>query len=60
LIEHYDVWLEIFEKNRGGKEPGLDTPFTWAGPAGYPFPRKSADNFVAKYKQYWQELYGED
>ena len=57
LIEHYDVWLELFEKQRGGKEPDLESPFTFAGPEGYPFPKKAEMRFKAKYRQYWTELY---
>ncbi|MDH3440878.1 MAG: hypothetical protein OEM63_09010 [Gammaproteobacteria bacterium] len=57
LIEHYDVWLEIFEKQRGGNEPDLEAPFTFAGPAGYPFPRGSERNFKEKYGLYWNQLY---
>jgi hypothetical protein len=59
LIEHYDVWLELFERQRGGSEPDLETPFTYAGPAGYPFPKESATRFKQKYEEYWKELYGD-
>ena len=58
LIEHYDVWLEKFEKQRLAEEPDLESPFTFVGPDGYPFPRTSADHFQAKFHEYWQELYG--
>jgi len=30
LIQHYDVWLEIFERQRGSKEPDLKSEFTFA------------------------------
>ena len=59
LIEHYDVWLELFEKQRKGKQPDLESAFTFAGPEGYPFPKKSEKNFKEKYYLYWGELYGE-
>jgi len=58
LIEHYDVWLELFERQRGGKEPDLETPFTFAGPKGHPFPMDAEERFRLKYYQYWKELYG--
>jgi hypothetical protein len=58
LIEHYDVWLELFEKQRGAKEPDLETPFTFAGPEGHPFPVDAEERFRLKYHQYWKELYG--
>lgn len=57
LIEHYDVWLELFEKQRGGGEPDLESPFTFAGPEGYPFPTNAASRFTEKYQQFWTELY---
>jgi hypothetical protein len=58
LIEHFDRWLEEFEKVRGGTNPDLETPFIFVGPQGYPFPKKSADNFQKKYTEMWQEVYG--
>jgi len=59
LVEHYDVWLEIFERQRGGKEPDLKSEFTFAGPEGFPFPGDAETRFKVKYRQYWNELYGE-
>lgn len=58
LIEHYDVWLEKFEKQRLANKPDLDSAFTFVGPEGYPFPRQSADRFQEKFRDYWKELYG--
>lgn len=58
LIEHYDVWLEEFDRQRVATNPDLETPFVFAGPLGYPFPRESADRFQAKFAEYWAELYG--
>jgi len=58
LAEHYDVWLEIFERQRGGKEPDLKSEFTFAGLEGFPFPRDAETRFREKYRQYWNELYG--
>lgn len=57
LIEHYDVWLEKFEKQRLADKPDLESPFTFVGPEGYPFPRQSADRFQEKFQEYWEELY---
>ena len=57
LIEHYDVWLEIFERERGGKEPDLKSEFVFAGPEGFLFPRDAEARFRAMYRKYWQELY---
>jgi hypothetical protein len=60
LVEHYDVWIEIFERQRGGKEPDLKSDFTFAGSEGFPFPGDAETRFRAKYRQYWNELYGGD
>jgi len=58
LVEHFDRYLEEFERIRGGQNPDLDAPFVFVGPKGYPFPRSSADQFQTKYKEMWQEVYG--
>ena len=60
LVEHYDRYLEEFEKIRGGQNPDLEAPFVFVGPQGFPFPQKSADKFQDKYKQMWNEVYGEN
>jgi hypothetical protein len=60
LIEHYDVWLELFEKQRESSKPELESPFVFAGPEGYPFPVEAEAWFKDKYLHYWQELYGKD
>jgi hypothetical protein len=58
LIEHYDRWLEEFEKVRQAEQPDLETPFVFAGPQGYPFPKESERRFHEVYREYWAELYG--
>lgn len=58
LVEHYDVWLEKFDQQRASESPDLETPFVFVGPDGYPFPRKAADAFQARYDELWQRLYG--
>jgi hypothetical protein len=57
LIEHYDVWLEKFEKQRLSENPDLDAAFVFVGPDGFPFPSKSEEKFQEKYNEYWQDLY---
>jgi hypothetical protein len=59
LVEHYDRWLEEFARVRGDKEPDLQQAFVFVGPKGYPFPRESAKNFEARFRNLWAELYGE-
>ena len=57
LVEHYDVWLEKFEKQRNTESPDLESPFVFVGPEGFPFPRESEKRFKDKFRQYWDELY---
>ena len=45
LVEHYDRWLEEFEQLRSTENPKSDTPFTFVGPAGFPFPEESEKKF---------------
>jgi hypothetical protein len=64
LVEHYDVWLEEFDRIRGdatpnlrgGTEPNLNEPFVFAGPKGYPFPVDSAERFKERFEQLQREL----
>lgn len=60
LIEHYDRWLEEFNKIRNDKKPDLEKEFVFVGPSGYPFPSKSAETFQKMYLQIWNELYGDN
>ena len=58
LIQHYDIWLEKFERERLAKKPDLETKFLFTGPDGYPFPSECESKFRAKYKGLWGEMYG--
>lgn len=58
LIQHYDVWLELYEKQRAGKEPDLRAKFTFAAERGFPFPKDAERRFKERYQQYVKELYG--
>ncbi len=57
LIEHYDVWLEEFYKQRDSETPNLNQKFIFAGPKGYGFPSVSENRFKEKYFEFWEELY---
>ena len=57
LIEHYDRWLEEFEKKRAAETPDLKTTFIFVGPQGYPFPKEAEQQFRQKFKEFWGELY---
>jgi hypothetical protein len=62
LIEHYDRWLEEYERVRGGKDPNLDTEFVFAGAGGpdsFPFPSHAEVNFKREFERIWEKLYGE-
>ena len=58
LIEHYDRWLEEFERIRNTQDPDLDAPFVFVGPQGYPFPTDAEAKFRNAFTQMWAELYG--
>lgn len=60
LVQHYDRWLEEYERVRGGDNPDLDAPFVFVGPEGFPFPRDSERAFRSTFKEMWEELYGPD
>jgi hypothetical protein len=38
LVEHYDVWLEVYERVRKPDAPDTKTKFVFAGPEGFLFP----------------------
>lgn len=59
LIEHYDAWLEKFEKKRASENPDLSTKFIFVGPDGYPFPSECDDAFRSKFDEFRNELYSE-
>jgi hypothetical protein len=57
LVEHYDMWLEAFDRVRG-KSSTSDQPFVFVGPHGYPFPSEAERNFKAEFRKIQGELYG--
>ena len=57
LVEHYDRWLEEYERIRSSQNPGLHAPFVFVGPQGYPFPNDAENKFRNVFKQMWMELY---
>ena len=60
LVEHYDRWLEEFEKRRQSEKPDLETKFIFVGPVGYGFPSEAEEKFHETFRRYWKELYGAD
>ena len=58
LIEHYDAWIEAYNRIRSDTTLTAQTDFVFVGPAGYPFPADAEQAFKAQFKQLQQELYG--
>jgi hypothetical protein len=58
LIEHYDAWLEAFDRIRGANTTGGEEAFVFVGPDGYPFPESAEVNFSAEFRKLQQDLYG--
>lgn len=57
LVIHYDVWMEAFDRIRGAAAPAANTPFVFAGPAGYPFPQDAEEAFKQEFARLQRELY---
>ena len=57
LIEHYDAWLEEFDRVRGPNAHALDEQFVFVGTKGHPFPSKAEVAFKAQFKRLQTELY---
>lgn len=57
LIEHYDAWLEEFDRVRGPNAPASDEPFVFVGTKGHPFPSEAEAAFRAEFKRIQAELY---
>ena len=58
LVEHYDAWIEAFDRIRGDNSADSDTAFVFVGPDGYPFPSTAEVNFKAEFRKLQSELYG--
>jgi hypothetical protein len=57
LIEHYDVWLEEFERTRLAKKPDLKTKFVFAASKGYAFPKDCDQAFRDEFERMFKEVY---
>ena len=57
IVEHYDRWLEEFDRIRSAENPDLGTAFTFVGPEGYPFPHQAEEHFRNRFQRMWAELY---
>jgi hypothetical protein len=55
LIQHYDAWMDEYERLRPDGIRNPDVPYVFVGPQGTPFPREAERNFMLRY----EELTGE-
>lgn len=58
LVEHYDAWLEAFDRIRGETSTNGNVAFVFVGPDGYPFPTTAEAKFKAEFGKLQRELYG--
>jgi hypothetical protein len=58
LIEHYDAWLEAFDRIRNESSASQDTTFVFVGPEGYPFPQEAERKLRAEFHELQRTLYG--
>jgi hypothetical protein len=58
LVEHYDVWLEEYERERSKAPADGPLPYVFAGPQGYGFPSAAEKAFAAEFQRLWDEFYG--
>jgi hypothetical protein len=57
LIEHYDLWLEAYERERKSQKPEeAQSAFTFVGPAGYPFPHDAETAFAEALDRTYERL----
>jgi hypothetical protein len=53
LVDHYDLWLEEFNKQRVEAKGSSEVPFVFV----YNFPRDSEKAFRDAFTNYWDDLY---
>jgi hypothetical protein len=56
LVEHYDRWLEEFDRQRADQNPELGSQFVFVGPQGFPFPSDADSRFRAECRRLAKEL----
>jgi hypothetical protein len=59
LVQHYDRWLEEYQRLREGPNAKSDEPFVFVGPEGYPFPTDSESRCRARLDAVRSELGGQ-
>jgi hypothetical protein len=55
LIEHYDRWLEEFDRIRVQEKS--EEGYVFTGPKGFGFPREAEQHFLDYFRQTWEKLY---
>lgn len=58
LVEHYDAWLEEFDRLRGQPTSENTEDFVFVGPQGYGFPRDAEVHFKEEFQKLQHDLYG--
>jgi hypothetical protein len=58
LIEHYDSWVEAYDRIRSDSSLSDKADFVFVGPEGYPFPVEAERLFKEEFKKVQYELYG--
>ena len=56
LIEHYDQWLEAYDRQRVGPDANKEG-YVFVGPDGFPFPRDAEARFRDRCRALLRELY---
>jgi hypothetical protein len=57
LIEHYDKWLEVYEREREGPNASKED-YVFVGPEGFPFPQDAEQRFKDHCRRLLRDLYG--
>jgi hypothetical protein len=58
LVEHFDAWLEAFDRIRNQTSDGEQPSFVFVGPQGYPFPSEAEIHFRGEFLKLQTDLYG--
>ena len=57
LIEHFDVWMEEYQRVRGDTRAEESLPYVFVGPKGFGFPRDAERRFQEEFGRLWKEFY---
>jgi hypothetical protein len=57
LIEHYDVYLQEYDRVRESEDASRIEAYIFAGPKGFPFPKHAQGRMIEHYEELLTELY---